>query len=250
MTQMTLGVSVPQANKWGDENKCIFCGEDEHENAKKDKIKPTNWKRAKIEGVGGNNAAYKLSLYPNNQSPPSIYTSEGHHCVAFSSFIRDARTSPRDFFAPLNHYLAEQKYDPNNKNNTIDLPGRKEKNDSDPNAQFKNFEKAATATPPKPMQLHIGGHKSDLMQASDKLVQRVYNTMKKPGMCKKPDDEWKKKLLEKMKKMEDKAFDKTASVTSPFICHPGPLRNNRNNAEDYVQDKHDIQIVYPKKQGW
>lgn len=243
---MTLGISVDMANDWGDDDKCVFCGGSHEENRKKDKIKPTGWKRDKISGVGGNHAGYKKSLYPGNQSPPTVYTAEGHHCVAFSSFIRDARTTPRDYIAPLNHYLKEKGHDPNNPNNTIDLPGRKAKGDTDPDAQFKNFEKAATATPPKAMQLHIGGHKSDLMMASDTLVRDIYNLMKKPDECSEDIEEWKNSLIENIQEAEDEAFDKTASVTSPFVCHPGPLVQ----AENHVKNKHNVDIVYPKLQDW
>ena len=42
------------------------------------------------------------------------YRSEGHHCLAFSAFIVDARKSPKDRFAAFNHYVKEKGHDPNN----------------------------------------------------------------------------------------------------------------------------------------
>ena len=153
---------------------------------------------------------------------------EGHHCLAFSSFIRGAQSKPpkpRDYYAPINHYLKEFGYNPNDINNVIDLPGRKKNGDEDDDAQFKNFEKACTTTPPKPLQLHIGGHKSDMMMASDRLIQDIYNLMKRPDECSVDEEEWKDSLLENIQEAEDEAFDKTASKTYPFICHPGPLNS-------------------------
>jgi hypothetical protein len=238
------GVSVAVAQRWNEKEKCVFCGK-KHPKQKKDNIQPTGWTRKKIEGVGDEYAGYKFSLYPGHQSPPAAYKAEGHHCVAFSSFIKEAKKNPRDYYAPMNHYLKEKGYDPNGKNNTIDLPGRKEKEDMDPDANFKNFEAAVLAG--KPMQLHIGGHKSDLMTASDRLIQRVYNMMSRPNKCEKDKEDWKEILLKKMRKMENKAFDLTASVTPPFVCHRDPLRE----AEAHVMTKHGIhQIEYPPKQDW
>jgi len=232
-----LGESVAMAALWRAENKCVFCGKN-HPESKKDEIKSTGWKRAQIKGVGDHFAADKLRLYPSGQSPPTLYRSEGHHCVAFSSFIKKETI---DRIAPLNYYLKDKGYDPNNKNNTIDLPGRKARDDDSPEAQFKEYEKAVIEGK-KPMQLHIGGHGSDLMAASHNLVQDVYNLMKHPSMCEDPDQgKWKDKMLQAMKCKEDKAFKRTAMKKSPFICHPRPCRA----AEDYVKTKYSIsEITY------
>lgn len=248
MSQLGEGVSVDVAQKWKDEDKCVFCGKKNHKNKKKDDITATKWPRKAISGVGGQHASYKKSLYPGNASPPSEYTSEGHHCVAYSSFVRTVDGEKRDYIAPLNYYLKkDHDYDPNNPNNTIDLPGRQGNKDSHPDIRFENFEKAVTVTPSKPMQIHIGGHKSDMMMASDTLVRNIYNQMKRPKKCAKDDDKWKKQLKEKIEKAENKAFDKTASVTYPFVCHPEPL----NLAVNHVSSKYNLRkIKFPKLQGW
>lgn len=47
--------------------------------------------------------------------------------------------NPTDRFAALNYYLKEKGYDPNNINNRIDLPGRKDKGDEDPEAHYVEF---------------------------------------------------------------------------------------------------------------
>lgn len=234
-----IGESIAVAITRLEEDKCIFCGK-KHDAIKKDKIEPTGWARGTISGVGGNFLGEKKALYPDSASPPTEYRAEGHHCLAFSSFIVDARTSPTDRFAALNHYLKEKSYDPNNKNNTIDLPGRKKKGDEDEHAQFKEYEKSVLAG--KPMQLHIGGHSGEFMMASNIKIRDLVNVIKKAGLCKLPDDSFKQKLLDGIVTAEDEAFKLTASVKSPWIAHPTPLKD----AERYVKKKHDIsEIIYP-----
>lgn len=236
MPQMTLGIAVALSRL--EEGKCVFCGKS-HEDKKKDVINPTDWKREAISGVGGNFVDKKKTLYPDNASPPS-YRSEGHHCLAFSAFIVDARKSPKDRFAHLNHYLKEQSYTPNNPNNTIDLPGRKEKGQAK-EANYYAYEKAVLAG--KPLQLHIGGHAQEFLMQSNILLRDAINALIDRDVCKEPDDSFKKKVKEKVIKAEDRAFKLTAAAESPWIAHPGPLKA----AENYVKNKHDIdKIEYPK----
>ncbi len=225
-----------------EEGKCVFCGKPEHDNKKKDVIEPTGWKRKKdFEGVGGSFAGKKKALYPNDESPPnSTYRSEGHHCLAFSAFIVDARKDPHDRFASLNYYLKQKNYNPNNENNCIDLPGRKVTGDDDEDAQFKEFEKAVLAG--KPLQLHIGGHIEAFMMQSYMMLQDVMNSAKRRKLCEKPDDEFRNKLKEKVVQKENIAFKKTANKESGWIAHPGPL----SDAESYVMSKHNLdEIKYP-----
>lgn len=239
MTQIGEGIAVAITRL--QEGKCVFCGKAEHEFPKKDEIKPTNWKRETISGVGENFVSQKKSIYPGNTSPPSAYRSEGHHCLAFSSFIVDAGNSPKDRFAALNHYLKEKGYSPNNKNNTIDLPGRKEQGDQDDHGNFKEYEKAVLAG--KPLQLHIGGHKKEFMNASNTMIRDVIRAFQRSSLCDKPDDEFKQELLDNIKDAEDIAFKKTAGAIMPWVAHPGPL----SQAESYVKAKHQIdEIKYPK----
>lgn len=238
MTEIGEGIAIPLERLA--QGKCVFCGKKEHENIKKDEIKPTGWTRAAISGVGGNFIGKKLAIYPGGISPPVAYRSEGHHCLAFSSFIVDARTAPKDRFAALNHYLKDESYSPNNPNNTIDLPGRKLEGDMDKHAQFKEYEKSVLAG--KPMQLHIGGHKSEFMNASNVVIRDIVRSMQDELICEKPDDAFKKELLNEIKIEEDKAFRKTAGVITPWIAHPGPLAK----AEAYVKNTHNISnIKYP-----
>jgi len=99
MTQIGEGIAITQIRL--EEGKCVFCGKDDHENKKKDEIKPTGWKRLrKFKGVGGRFSGDKRSIYP--ESPVTSYKSEGHHCLAFSSFITAAQATPpnpKDRFA-------------------------------------------------------------------------------------------------------------------------------------------------------
>lgn len=238
MTEIGEGIAVTFVRL--EQDTCVFCGKN-HPEQKQDEIKPSGWKREEIKGVGGNFASQKKGLYPGGTSPPTAYRSEGHHCLAFSAFIVDARKAPKDRFATLNHYLKEKGYTPNNPNNTIDLPGRKSKGDTDEHANFKEFEKAVLAK--KPLQLHIGGHTKEFLMQSNMMLQDLMNSSKRRKLCEKPDDEFKNKLKEKIIKKEDIAFKKTAAAESGWVAHPGPL----NAAERYVQDKHEIsEINYPK----
>ncbi len=242
MTQIGEGIAVAQIRL--EKNQCIFCGKDEHENKKKDTIKPTGWKRPKeFKGVGGRFSKVKLSLYPNDKSPTISYKAEGHHCLAFSSFITGAQAKPKnpqDRFAVLNHYLNEKGYDPSNINNCIDLPGRKENGDKDPAAQFVEYGIALEEN--KPLQLHIGGHAGDFMDESILVLRDLVRTMQQRSLCSKPDDEFKNHILKKINEKEDRAFKMTASVTSPWICHPVPLKK----AEKWAKKVLNIDtITYP-----
>lgn len=239
MPEIGEGIGVALARL--SEDKCVICGK-KHDQKKQDQITPTGWTRSAIAGVGGNFSGDKLKIYPASISPPTTYRSEGHHCLAFSAFIVDARTNPKDRFAAMNHYLKAASYDPNNKNNVIDLPGRKKEGDTDEHANFKEFEKAALAG--KPLQLHIGGHAKEFLGLSSKRLLRALRMIQDSGMCEEPDDSFKQHLKEEVVKAEDEAFKLTANAESPWIAHPGPLKE----AEKYVLNKHaTIAIInYPK----
>ena len=227
-----------------DEDKCIFCGKSDHENPKKEIIKPTGWVRGAIEGVGGRFSAAKKEIYPDGVSPPQKYRAEGHHCLAFSSFIVGAQSkppNPKDRFAVLNYYLNEKEYNPNDINNRIDLPGRRELGDTDEHRQYKEFTKAVDAG--KPLQPHIGGHADKFMNASSHALRNIIRAVQQNNLCKLPDDEFKNKILSKVQDAEDKAFKKTAGVISPWICHPEPIKK----AEEHAKKTLGIsEIVYPK----
>ncbi len=243
MTQTGEGIAI--ALKWFEESKCVFCGKKEHKNPKKDVIQPTGWTRKAISGVGGRFSGKKLDMYPSQQSPPSVYKSEGHHCLAFSSFIMGAQSkppNPTDRFAALNHYLKEKGYNPNNKNNTIDLPGRKDKGDEDPEAHYVEF--AIAVEHEKPLQVHIGGHSDTFMAASNVMIRDVVRAFQQNSLCKKPDDEFKNKLLKKIEDKEDIAFKKTAGVIPPWVCHPA----HKDKAESFAKNMLNSTsiITYPK----
>jgi len=225
--QIGEGIAIPKTRL--EEGKCVFCGKKEHENPKKDVIQATEWKRKKVSGVGGRFNEQKKSIYPDGMSPTSAYKAEGHHCIAFSSYImgtQSKRPNPRDRFAALNHYLKEKNYDPNNNSNVIDLPGRKESGDSGPDAQYIEF--AIAAKYKKPLQLHIGGHSGDFMSASNVILRDIVRYFQQHSLCDQPDDDFKNQLLADIEDAEDTAFKKTAGVVSPWIFHPGPLKEAEN----------------------
>lgn len=243
MTQIGEGIGIAKQNL--EEGKCVFCGAKEHEFPKKDAIEPTGWEREKVGGVGGRFSDAKLNIYPDRTSPPSVYRSEGHHCLAFSSFIMGAQSkppNPTDRFAALNHYLKEKGYNPNNINNVIDLPGRKDKGDEDPHAHYVEFALAVENN--KPLQLHIGGHADKFMNASNVILRDIVRTFQQNKLCDKPDETFKNQLLKKVEDAEDKAFKKTSGAISPWICHPAHI----NKAEDFAKDmlNQTTDIIYPK----
>jgi hypothetical protein len=243
MTQIGEGIAITQMRL--DEGTCVFCGKKNHAFPKKDMIKPTGWKRAKIAGVGGRFSGAKLNMYPNNDSPPTAYKSEGHHCIAFSSFIMGAQSSPpnpKDRFAALNHYLKEKSYDPNNINNVIDLPGRKDKGEEDPRSHYMEFTIAVEKE--KPLQLHIGGHADKFMNASNVLLRDIVRSIQQQSLCDMPNDEFKNDLLAEVQYAEDKAFKKTAGAITPWICHPAHINKAKEFANDMLNRTEEIK--FPK----
>lgn len=235
MTQIGEGIAIALARAEKDE--CIFCGK-KHKDSKTEKVEPTKWKREKISGYGGNFVGKKKGIYPPGGPK---YRTEGHHCLAFSAFIVDARKSPKDRFAALNHYLKGKSYTPNNDNNCIDLPGRKNKGQGK-EANYYAFEEAVQAG--YPLQLHIGGHVKDFMIQSFVLLQDIANAIVDGGFCEEPKKELGDSIHEDVIDAEDTAFKKTAAATSPWIAHPGPLKK----AERFVLARNPTitEIKYPK----
>lgn len=243
MSQVGEGIAIPL--KRLTEGKCVFCGKADHDKPKKDKIDPTNWKRESFSGVGGRHSAKKLSIYPNRTSPPTgYYKSEGHHCLAFSSFIVGAQSkppNPTDRYAALNHYLKEKKYDPNNESNRIDLPGRKDKGEEDPT--FHYFEFAKSVEHNKPLQVHIGSHAGDFMNESNYMIRNIVRTFQQRNLCDQPDGSFKDELLKEIEDAEDEAFENTAGAISPWICHPAHIKKAEAFAKHMLNLTTDIE--YP-----
>jgi len=121
------------------------------------------------------------------------------------------------------------------------LPGRKERGDKDPDAQFVEYGKAVEAG--YPLQLHIGGHVDDFMDESNIMLRDIVRAFQQHSLCEMPDPEFKNELLKEVEDAEDFAFKQTAGVISPWICHPGPLKN----AEAWAKKMQNIDtIIYPK----
>lgn len=78
---------------------------------------------------------------------------------------------------------------------------------------------------------------------SNILLRDGINALIDQGVCKEKDDSFKAKLKAKVVKAEDRAFKLTVQAKSPWVAHPGPLKE----AERYVKEKHSIdEIIYPK----
>lgn len=243
MAEIGEDIAIPLARLG--EGKCVFCGKQKHSFPKNDKIEPTGWARKTISGVGGRFSEKKFELYPYGISPPDLYKSEGHHCIAFSSFIKGAQSDPpdpKDRFAALNYYLKQKGYDPNNENNTIDLPGRKDKGDDDPLAHYVEF--AAAVQHGKPLQLHIGSHSKEFITASNVLLRDIVRSFQQANKCDQPEDNFKSELLKDVQDAEDVAFKMTAGAVEPWICHPAHIRKAEKFAKDMLNIKQDI--TYPK----
>ena len=138
--------------------------------------------------------------------------------------------------------LKEKNYDPNNINNVIDLPGRKDKGEEDTRAHYIEF--ATAVEHKKPLQLHIGGHADKFMNASNVLLRDIVRAIQEDGMCDQPDDSFKELLIEEVEIAEDTAFKKTAGVITPWVCHPAHI----NKAEEFAKDMLNStdEIIYPK----
>lgn len=235
MTQIALKVAVATNTPAPKKGPCSLCGKT-HANNKEDDIKSPGWKRQTIKGLGIRHKNEKKTIYPGNTSPPAIYNSSGHHCVALSAFIN---TKKVDKNLKLNHFLDKAGYDPNNLDNCIDLPSCK-KGD----VIFPEFEMALSKA--KPLQIHIGKHVKGYFNHCNTLTQDLFNFFTELDECKEPEKKWLDDLHKAMQLLEDEAFQKTAAAQRPFMLHPTPLRE----AEDIARSKGLGPINYPQLKIW
>jgi len=131
---------------------------------------------------------------------------------------------------------------PYNKNNTIDLPGRKDKGDEDPEAHYVEF--AIAVEHEKPLQVHIGGHSNLFMEASNVMIRDIVRAFQQNSLCEAPDDEFKNELLSEIEEAEDEAFKMTAGAISPWICHPAHISKAESFAKNMLNST--SIITYPK----
>jgi hypothetical protein len=223
---MELGEGVSELNveSWKKEGKCLVCGID-HPSKKGEEPRATEWKRKQISGVGGLYAQQKRELYPSNQAPPSTYRSQGHHCIPLTCFVHEGKG---DRILPLNHLLKSRAdYDPNDENNRIDLPNRRE-------------DLLEAVRQGKPLQVHSGKHVGPYFSGCFSRLLDVYMALCQ--LCQ--DAESLEELIQDLKLMiaetEDEAFADVASKRN--VLNPGPC----HEAEEWVRQQSGIStITYP-----
>lgn len=189
MTQIGEPISV--AIEMAEQGKCMVCGKD-HGDPKREKIEPTGeqhggWKRS--ENMSAVCDGAKSALYPNGAQNVPPYTTAGHHCVAFSSFVEQGK----DVFARANHFLHKKGFKPNDAKNIIHLPNSKD--------SLQRFIGAG-----KPLQPHTGKHPKNYFMAS-KLVARRAIALAQPESAEQCKDEDPSKYEDRLKKLMEQAVN-------------------------------------------
>jgi hypothetical protein len=232
---MQMGESVAMAMLLQKQGKCVICDSDEHPDPKREKIEKTagksGWERdKKLDGVFESGDSKRSSIYPGGSFPPS-YSTEGHHCLAYTSFVQ----SNKDTCLRLNHFLNKVGFHPNDPPNILHLPGRA--GDVKPAApgttawpkgvkkEYKCFWVSVDLG--KPLQLHTGRHRGTYFASSHALYRDLLRFVSDPDVCKDETmDEFKDALKEASKGAVNRAFIQVAGAK--WICHPEHLRIARD----------------------
>lgn len=215
---MGEGLATKSDNPAG-QDECFICGKNHPE----PKPGPTSfktagksgWNRVSMANVFDDKDPDRTSIYKDY--PPSFGT-EGHHCLAFSSFV----SKDNDVFPRLNHYLDQVGFKPNGSKNIIQLPGRagcsdvKQKLKIDVDLRYQTFYMAAQTG--KPLQPHLGRHKKRYFAASDALVRRLAILAVNSMICEETsEDDMKKKIKDHADAAVNYAF--VAVASAKWICH-------------------------------
>lgn len=224
---MQFGESVAIIAQMQEEGKCVFCSQN-HEEPKKEVVKETapidsGWKRKSMKGVF-EEIPKKLAIYPNDSFPPD-YDYQGHHCLALSSFVKNAdKKSRKDKRIRLNHFLNKIGFFPNRGKNIIGLPERKSNGDFDAFWDSLGFD--------KPLQLHGPWHDKKYFMQVANLINRMLSMITAPDFCKEfTKSEWEEKLKEAIESAENVAFNKLAKNESSWRLHH---REQRTALEIYT----------------
>ncbi|WP_437714884.1 hypothetical protein WMF45_51160 [Sorangium sp. So ce448] len=227
---MEIGETVASVQAMVDQGQCIVCDKS-HEKPKDEPVEPTvgksGWERDKsMSGVFDGGDAERCKIYKDNTYPPS-YASEGHHSLAYSSFVKNGK----DEFLRLNHFLNAAEFRPNDSPNIIQLPGRSGDAGA-PASLEKSFQAFwASVESGKPLQLHIGRHKSSYFVRSDNMVRRIAVLISAPARCEQSDlDSLKKKLKQYADGAVNHAFMSVARAK--WECHPEKLREAQTAYRD------------------
>lgn len=229
---MEMGESVARANAMQAEDKCVVCGK-KHEAPKKEKIEETvpkpGWERDKsMVGVFEWGDAKRTAIYPNAKPP---YPTEGHHCLAFTSFIKDKQ----DRCVRLNHFLNKVGFQANQPSNIIQLPDRH--GEVSPNADPASSWPSGVEKKYKsywvsidlgyPLQLHLGRHCGEYFKLSDALYARMLGYAYDPDTCEEESmKDFEDRLKELIRGAVNHAFIQVAQGV--WKCHPEQLRIARN----------------------
>ena len=227
---MEMGETVAAVQKLQDEDKCVICSK-KHDNPKKETVESTvskeGWERDKsMVGVFDGGDARRAAIYPNATFPPP-YPTEGHHGLAFTSFIKGGK----DQCLRLNHFLNKVGFAPNQPPNIIQLPDRHGAvpPKADPTAswpadvkkEYKSFWVSIDLG--KPLQLHTGRHAGSYFGTSDVVYFRMTVLAYDEDSCEKESmQEFEDNLKGLIKGAVNYAFIQVAEGN--WICHPEHLR--------------------------
>ncbi|WP_437277905.1 hypothetical protein WME90_42835 [Sorangium sp. So ce375] len=230
---MEIGETVTGVQAMIERKQCVICDK-QHEAPKDEPVEPTvgksGWERDKsMSGVFDGANAERCKIYKDNTYPPQ-YTSEGHHSLAYSSFVKNGK----DELQRLNHFLNSAGFRPNDSPNIIQLPGR----GGDPGAPAaleKSFQAFwVSVESGKPLQLHVGRHKTSYFAKSEILVRRIAELISSPTRCEQSDLN---SLKEKLKWYADRAvnhaFTCVATATGGWVCHPEKLLEAQGAYRDH-----------------
>lgn len=213
MTEVGEGVGIDLG--LDEDPKCVICGK-KHKKAKQEQIQPVapskpGWKRKSMAGVFERTPA-KEAIYPDNSFPPS-YEYQGHHCLALSSLVLNANSSPKDRYPVLNHFLDKVGFSPNQPQNCIGLPAKKSR------GYFNPFLDALDAD--APLQMHGPAHHENYFRYCDYLLALLRQTMTDVEFCEQADpSEWENKLKELIGQCVNFAFRELAAYRAPWQLHP------------------------------
>lgn len=227
---MEMGETVAKVMAMQAEGKCVLCGEP-HDEAKKAAVESTvskdGWERDKsLVDVFERADAQRAAIYPNTRFPPP-YPTEGHHCLAFTSFIRGGK----DRALRLNSFLNKVGFKPNQPSNIIHLPDRHGAVPPGASAmtawpagvkkEYKSFWVSIDLG--RPLQLHLGRHVGSYFAASDGLYLELLRHALDVETCKDESmQEFEEALKELIHGAVNYAFIQVAG--GRWLCHPEQVR--------------------------
>lgn len=225
---MEMGETVAQAAALQAEGKCVICSSKTCEKPKKEDVQKTagksGWDRDEsMAGVFETGDTARCSVYPGASFPPP-YPTEGHHCLVFTSFVKDGE----DRCVRLNHFLYKVGFGPNQPRNIIQLPGRRGAAAPAPgktwppgaHESYKNYWISIDLG--KPLQLHAGRHAESYFGLSHALARKLSTMSSNPETCKqKSQKEIEDRLKELAEVSVNYAFIQVAEGVWP--CHPERL---------------------------